>query len=873
MSYNGASDKSLDPASISAHTPLMQQYLRIKAQNPNVLLLFRMGDFYELFYDDADKAARLLDITLTRRGVSAGAPIPMAGVPHHAVELYLARLVRLGESVAICDQIGDPAASKGLVERAVTRVVTPGTLTDAALLDDRRDALLCALLPGAGMVAIAWLSLAAGRIGVASASAAELGDELARLDPAEILVAEGAPLPPGLPAVPVTHVPPWYFDAERALEQLARHFGTHGLEGFGIDDAVRSSGQLAAAGAVFRYAEATQGGRLAHVEAITVERREQHIWFDAAARRNLELTLTLSGKDSPTLLSVLDHCASAMGSRWVRHSLHHPPRDQALARARHQAVRQLQSGLPPMYQAMRDLLRMVCDVERISGRIALRNARPRDLSALRDTLELLPQFVAPCRASDAERLLACAAGLHVPPNALALLQRAIAPFPAVAIRDGGVIAGGYDATLDDLRKLSGDQSSFLAELEVRERQRSGISNLKVEFNRVHGYYIEVTHANAEKVPNDYQRRQTLRNAERYITPELKQFEEAALSARDRSLALERELYDAILTELAPAVAAFAGIAQALAEIDALACFAERAAALNWVEPELTVHSGIHIEAGRHPVVESALADFIPNDTDLQQQRRFLVITGPNMGGKSTYMRQVAHIVVLAYCGAFVPARAASIGPIDQIFTRIGSADDLAGGRSTFMVEMTEAAKIVRAATPNSLVLLDEVGRGTSTFDGLAIAWAIACELAEHNRPYTMFATHYFELTALAGEYPEVSNGHFGALLHQDRIVFLHALKPGPASQSYGLQVAALAGLPKSVIRRARAMLRRLEQQAVTRDGQADLFAEPAAPPAQPEHPLLAELASIDPDGLSPRQAHELLTRWKQHLDGEASPPQ
>lgn len=844
----------------------MQQYLRIKAQHPDKLLFYRMGDFYELFFEDAERAAKLLDITLTRRGASAGDPIKMAGVPYHAVEQYLAKLVKLGESVAICEQIGDPATSKGPVERQVQRIVTPGTLTDAALLDDRRDNLLLALARAKGVLGLAWLSLSSGRLRVLETTPTDLASELSRLAPAEVLFAEddgGATLDGA--GIALKRLPPWHFDVDSGRRLLCEQFGTRDLAGFGAD---QLGPALGAAGALLQYARTTQGATLAHVRELGVEQSDGVVVLDPATRRNLEISETLRGEPAPTLLSVLDSCATSMGSRLMRHWLHHPLRDRTVLRGRLAAVAALGEGLG---DPLRAVLRECVDVERITARVALKSARPRDLSGLRDTLSRAPEMATLLAPSDTPRILELAGALHVDPTITERLQRTLLETPASTIRDGGVIADGFDADLDELRSLQNDSGTFLLQLEARERERTGISNLKVEYNRVHGFYIEVTNANADKVPDDYRRRQTLKNAERYITPELKAFEDKALSAQDRALAREKLLYEELLEWLAPHIAALQAAAAALGELDVLATFGERAQALGLVAPDLVDDDGLEIEAGRHPVVERQVENFVPNDTRLHDARRMLLITGPNMGGKSTYMRQVALIVLLAHCGSFVPATRARIGPIDRIFTRIGAADDLAGGRSTFMVEMTEAANILHNATERSLVLMDEVGRGTSTFDGLALAWAIARHLVEKNRAFSLFATHYFELTRLAEDYREVANVHLDAVEHKDRIVFLHAVEEGPASQSYGLQVAQLAGVPGAVIRSARRKLSDLESAA---SPQGDLFfgappnvsSEPAGPDAQP---LLARLAAIDPDGLVPREALELLYELKR-LAGDAS---
>jgi DNA mismatch repair protein MutS len=846
---------------------MMQQYLRIKAQHPDMLLLYRMGDFYELFYEDAERGARLLDITLTQRGASAGLPIKMAGVPFHSVEQYLARLLKLGESVAICEQIGDPATSKGPVERQVTRIITPGTLSDAALLEDKRENLLLAIGPGKPLLGIAWLSLASGDFHVLETAPENLPSELERLGPAEILFPDGWDqlLPAGL-SVALRRLPPWMFDRDSAVRGLTRQFGTQDLNGFGCQGLGPA---LGAAGALLEYCRTTQTGDLPHVRALRVERQSAYLRLDAVTRRNLEISETLRGEAAPTLLSLLDTCASSMGSRLMRHVLHHPLRDRATAQARLDAVETLAgaAGSGP-FDAVRILLRRAADVERITARIALRTARPRDLTGLRATLELLPDLQTILARASSPRLTELARCATPHPRLASLLARAIQPEPSAMVREGGVIADAYDDELDELRAIQNNCGAFLLDLETRERARTGIANLRVEYNRVHGFYIELTRANADKAPDDYRRRQTLKNAERYITPELKAFEDKALSAQERALAREKLLYDQLLDQLADAIPALLSLAAALAELDLLAAFAERALVLNFTRPSFTDEETIEIEGGRHAVVEQQVDSFVANDLRLSDSRKLLLVTGPNMGGKSTYMRQAALIVLIAHCGCFVPAKAARLGPMDAIFTRIGAADDLAGGRSTFMVEMTETANILHNATRHSLVLMDEVGRGTSTFDGLALAWAIARHLTEKTQAYTLFATHYFELTQLAQEYREVANVHLDAVEHKDHIVFLHSVEEGPASQSYGLQVAQLAGVPAGVIHAAKKRLADLETRNSQHSPQADLFFQPAqeadTTPA-PEHPALEGLRQADPDALSPREALELVYRLRKLL--------
>jgi DNA mismatch repair protein MutS len=837
---------------------MMIQYLRLKAQHPDILLFYRMGDFYELFHEDAEKAARLLDITLTTRGASAGVPIRMAGIPWHSAEQYLAKLVRLGESVAICEQIGDPATSKGPVERAVTRIVTPGTLTDSALLEDKADNILLALCVHRNAVGMAWLSLASGDLRAIEIAPELLAAELQRIAPAEVLTIDTNGQ--SLEAYSVTRLPEWHFDVEAGRTRLLKQLGAASLAGFGAEDLAPAIG---ACGALLDYAAKTQGQTLAHVAAIIVERPGAYVRMDPATRRNLEITETLRGEASPTLFSLLDECSSGMGSRLLRLWLHHPLRDRAAIGARHEAVATLIDT--NAHVAIATALRHIADVERITARVALRSARPRDLSGLRDTLAHLPDLSALIPVT-VPLLADLTHKLAVPLECVTLLQRAIAPEPSTMLREGGVIADGYNTELDELRGLQTNAGEFLVALEVRERERTGIPNLKVEYNRVHGFYIEITNSHAQKVPDDYRRRQTLKNAERYITPELKVFEDKALSAKDKSLALEKALYDELMGQLAVHVGTLQSIARAVAQLDVLACFASIASRRGYCRPMFDDTPGLDIVAGRHAVVEAQIENFIANDTHLSPTRRLLLITGPNMGGKSTYMRQVALVALMAHVGSFVSATSARIGPMDQIFTRIGAADDLAGGRSTFMVEMTESANILHNATEKSLVLMDEVGRGTSTFDGLALAWAIARHLLEKNRCNALFATHYFELTRLAVDYKEAANIHLDAVEHKDTIVFLHAVEEGPASRSYGLQVAALAGVPKPVIRNAGKYLQMLEDAALNQGGQHDLFAQAATSAASTAEPatdaLRDAMAQLNPDELSPREALDLLYRLK-----------
>lgn len=839
------------------HTPMMQQYLRIKAEHPGMLVLYRMGDFYELFFEDAERAARLLDITLTQRGASNGQPIKMAGVPYHSVEQHLARLVKLGESAAICEQIGDPATSKGPVERKVVRIVTPGTLTDSALLEEKRDNLLLALDVRHEKMGLAWLNLASGQFFVMEAAAAQLAAELERLKPSEILIPEG--MAPPASDCAVKTLPAWHFDLETARRALCQQFATLDLAGFGCDEFTLG---LQAAGALLGYAKLTQGQAISHVRALQVYSANQYVRMDAATRRNLEITHTLRGETSPTLFSLLDTCATNMGSRMLAHFLHHPLRDRRTLKNRLDAV----ENLAALHKTLHAQLKPCVDVERITARIALKSARPRDLSGLRDTLSSLPELCGTLSGNPSPLINELADALQPDEHLVALLKRTIKAEPASVLREGGVIADGFDTELDELRGIQTNCGDFLLALEARERARTGISTLKVEYNRVHGFYIEVTHAQSANVPDDYRRRQTLKNAERYITPELKAFEDKALSANERALAREKFLYDRLLEHLALHIAPLQRLAQAIAELDVLATFAERAETLDFSAPEFTDEPVVRIEKGRHPVVEAQVDNFIANDTDLHGARKMLLITGPNMGGKSTYMRQVALIALLAHCGSFVPARSAALGEIDQIFTRIGASDDLASGRSTFMVEMTEAANILHNATPASLVLVDEIGRGTSTFDGLALAYAIARHLLEINRSFTLFATHYFELTRLNEEFLQLANVHLAAIEHKHSIVFLHEVNEGAASQSYGLQVAALAGVPNTVIKNAKRQLRALEQGSAAQHPQGDLFNAPPAVVEEPEeHPLAAALRAIAPDELSPKAALEELYKLQKLL--------
>ena len=842
---------------------MMQQYLAIKAGHPDVLLFYRMGDFYELFYDDAKRAAKLIDITLTSRGKSAGEPIPMAGVPVHSVDTYLARLVKLGESVAICEQIGDPATSKGPVDREVVRVVTPGTLTDEALLGQSETRLLAAaqLEPGIGL---AWIDLAAGVIRVNDlADPGELAAELDRLQPAEVLIPEDARLPPTVHEIRcVRERPQWLFDIERGRRRLCEQLGTHDLRGFDAEDLGFS---LGAAGCLLEYLRETQRGRLAHVRRLRRERVDETLIIDAVTRRNLEIDASLGGHERFTLAAIMDHCATAMGSRMLRAWLRRPVRSHSVLEDRLEAIANVTDRRSAA--SLAGVLDGIGDIERITTRIGLRSVRPRDLAQLRDSLACIPALKASLGEHESALLerLAEACSEHAEEHTL--LDMAIAETPSASIREGDVIARGYDSELDDLRDASTNADAWLEQLQQNERERTGIATLKVGYNRVHGFYIEVGRSQGAKVPPEYTRRQTLKAAERYITEELKAFEDKVLSARERALAREKILFEAIVERLNESLGELQTTAGAIAEIDVVANLAERAAALRLSRPRLLAEPGLSYSAGRHLGVELASgAPFVPNDLRLDADTPMLIITGPNMGGKSTYMRQTALIAILAHIGSFVPADSATIGDIDRVFTRIGAADDLAGGRSTFMVEMTETASILNNATRNSLVLMDEIGRGTSTFDGLSLAWAAARTIARDTRSLTLFATHYFELTRLPEELPTCRNVHLDAAEHGHELVFLHSVKEGPANQSYGLHVARLAGVPGAVIDAARDYLGDLERaqaQAVAASSpQRTLALEP--PDATPQQldpqaaQLRARLESIDANELSPRQALDLV---------------
>ncbi|WP_160153981.1 DNA mismatch repair protein MutS [Microbulbifer sp. ALW1] len=883
MPATAAANKNQKPE----HTPMMVQYLRIKAEHPQELVFYRMGDFYELFYDDAKRAAELLDVTLTARGKSGGQPIPMAGIPYHAAEGYLARLIKAGVSVAIAEQFGDPATTKGPVERKVVRIVTPGTVTDEALLNERRDNLLAATVLLGDKFGLALLDVGTGHFAVQEVESLEaLTEQVQRYSPTELLVSEDLTLPAEIERRPgMRRRAPWEFDLESALRLLNRQFGTMDLEAFGCS---QMHAALCAAGCLLQYARDTQRTELPHIRTLRTERSEDTVALDPASRRNLEIDSNLNGGDDNTLLSVFDACKTAMGSRLLRRWLNNPLRNLSTLQQRQQAIAALIGDY--RFEPLRDALKPIGDMERILGRLALRSARPRDLSRLGMSLAQFPELQSQLSETDAPLLGQLSREMGEWPQTVELLQRALVENPPVVIREGGVIADGYDEDLDELRGISENAGDYLVQLEVREKERTGIPTLKVGYNRVHGYFIEISRGQSDKAPADYIRRQTLKNAERFITPELKEFEDKALSAKSRALAREKFLYEELITILNEHLAELQTAAAAVSQLDVLANMAERADQLRLTQPELSEKPGIHVEGGRHPVVEQVLDDpFVANDIDLHASRRMLVITGPNMGGKSTYMRQTALIALLAHCGSFVPADSARIGLLDRIFTRIGSADDLAGGRSTFMVEMTETANILRNASEHSLILMDEIGRGTSTYDGLSLAWACAQFLADRVRAFTLFATHYFELTELPQQCSEAANIHLNATEHGDSIVFLHRIQEGPASKSYGLQVAKLAGIPQEVLDEAKARLAALEAGHTTRDSGPGAPAQKAVQPAAPEpaptpsqaakspaapakpaapaqvdlfgsapHPAVEALKSLDPDDLTPRQALEQL---------------
>ncbi len=852
--------------SLSHHTPMMQQYLRLKAENPDILLFYRMGDFYELFYDDAKRASELLDISLTKRGASAGEPIPMAGVPFHAVEGYLAKLVQMGESVAICEQIGDPATSKGPVERKVVRIVTPGTVTDEALLSERVDNLIAAIYHHNGRFGYATMDITSGRFQLSEQQTEEeMAAELQRTSPRELLFPEDfSPVHLMASRQGNRRRPIWEFELDTAKQQLNQQFGTRDLVGFGVEQAKLG---LCAAGCLIQYVKDTQRTALPHIRSLTWDRQDQSVILDAATRRNLELTHNLAGGTDNTLAEVLDHCATPMGSRMLKRWIHQPMRDNATLNQRLDAITELKETA--LYGELHPVLKQIGDIERILARLALRSARPRDLARLRHAMQQLPELHSVMSELKQPHLTELRTHAEPMDELCDLLERAIKENPPVVIRDGGVIADGYSAELDEWRDLANGATEFLERLEAEERDRHGIDTLKVGYNNVHGFYIQVSRGQSHLVPPHYVRRQTLKNAERYIIEELKQHEDKVLNSKSRALALEKQLWEELFDLLLPHLEQLQQLAASVAQLDVLQNLAERAENLEYCRPTLVQKAGIHIQGGRHPVVERVMNEpFIANPIELNPQRRMLIITGPNMGGKSTYMRQTALIALMAHIGSYVPAESASIGPLDRIFTRIGASDDLASGRSTFMVEMTETANILHNATRNSLVLMDEIGRGTSTYDGLSLAWASAEWLAKEIGAMTLFATHYFELTELPNVLPHLANVHLDAVEHGDGIAFMHAVQEGAASKSYGLAVAGLAGVPKPVIKNARAKLQQLEllssQPAETRKpsrvdiaNQLSLIPEPSA--------VEQALAGVDPDQLTPRQALDMLYQLKKLL--------
>ena len=848
----------------TAHTPMMQQYLRIKADHPNTLLFYRMGDFYELFYDDAKKASKILDITLTARGQSNGKPIPMAGIPYHAADNYLARLIKRGESVAICEQTSKPGEGKGPVNREVKRIVTPGTVTEEALLDERKDNLLLCIHYFNDVYGLATLNITSGRFNVFEIKhKAQLYAELERLQAVEVLLSEDNPLLDELNTtlnnnISLRQQPPWWFDFESANRLLNTQFGTKDLSGFGCEDLNTA---VMAAGCLLQYTQDTQRAALPHISGLHVENTDDVIVLDAASRRNLEIEINLSGNTENTLASVIDRTTTSMGSRCLRRWLHSPLRNRDLLRQRHQAIGELlDNQLTPDIQFC---LNSIGDIERIMSRLALLSARPRDLETLKNSLAVLPELQQLLQQNHSPLIQQLSANITTHPKIVELISAAICENPPVLIRDGGFINSGYNRELDELRALSKNANDFLEQLEIREREETGIKTLKVNYNRVHGFYIEISRLQSDNVPAHYTRKQTLKSTERFITEELKQYEDKVLSAKERSLALEKSIYEDLLNQLQNYLQALKTCASGIAELDSICCLTERAQTLDYSCPELSNKPGINIKQGRHAVVERVCNDhFVPNDILLSDSKRMSIITGPNMGGKSTYMRQTALIVLLAYIGSYVPAQSAVLGPIDRIYTRIGAQDDLASGRSTFMVEMTEAANILNNATEDSLVLMDEIGRGTSTFDGLSLAWACAYHLSTVNKSYTLFATHYFEITALPDEIRGINNIHIDAVEHGEKIIFLHSVKPGPANQSYGLQVAQLAGVPTEVIKLAKTKLVELENQAVSNhheSGQYEMFSD------RP-HPVIEQLQDLEVDSLSPKDALNLLYSLKNDVE-------
>ena len=844
---------------LAKHTPMMQQYLRFKTDYPDMLLFYRMGDFFELFFEDAKHAAKLLDLTLTSRNKNAADEIPMAGVPVHSVENYLIKLLRHGESVVICDQTGDPTSSKGLVERKITRIITPGTITENALLEHSRENYLLAVCKAGQSAGLAYLDLSSGRFILQTCqSLQELSNEVERIQPAEILVPEDATITFKKTSV-VRRLPAWHFESESATTALCKQFSTRNLSGYGCDEHPLA---IASAGAVLQYVKDTQKSALPHIDGLKVHKNDEHILVDSISRNNLEIERSTRGQKTNSLIGVLDKTASTMGARQLRLWLNQPIRIQSTLLKRHAAIKQLIEF--DELAALHSLLSQGNDIERIRSRIALQTAQPRDLDALRETLNIIPSVRQVLIPYNEELLQECSDMFDQHEVLASTLAHALKDQLPAIIRDGGVIKSGFNEELDRLRSLSDCANQYLVEMEQQEKATTQIPSLKVAYNRVHGYYIEISRNHVHLVPEYYIRRQTLKNTERYTTQELKRFEDEVLSAKERALRCEKHLYEKLLADLIKELGTIQHCAHGLAQLDALVTLAERAKTLNYVQPEFTTESSIHIKQGRHPVIEQVQNEsFTANDTVLDPQHKVLLITGPNMGGKSTYMRQVALITWLAYTGSFVPAAAATVGPVDAIYTRIGASDDLSSGHSTFMVEMTESANILNNATCDSLVLMDEIGRGTSTYDGLSLAWSCAEHLSTVNKCYTLFSTHYFELTQLPEFHDNIHNVHIDAVEHEDKIIFLHALKDGPANQSYGVQVARLAGIPKSVIANAKLRLKQLELSNYQKDNQ-DCDLQLGLPLEKHQNPPVLEyLMGIDPDDLSPKDALEILYKLKE----------
>lgn len=854
---------------LSTHTPMMQQYLKIKANYPDMLLFYRMGDFYEMFFEDAELGAKYLGITLTQRGSSAGQPIKMAGIPYHAADQYLTKLVKQGQSVAIVEQVGDPSTSKGPVERKVARIITPGTLTDDNLLDEKQNNLILAVYQNKTTTGIAWISLSAGIFMLNEVPNQDIMNQIERLRPAEIIAPEKmvTKLKAERPNIAYKIIPDWNFDYDLSLRRLCEHFNTSDLDGFGVTNLPQA---IIGAGVLLDYAKQTQNNELPHITKLTLDSQDNYLVLDAISRRNLEISLTMRGESSPTLLSTVDKCVNPMGSRLLDFWLNNPLRQHAQINQRYESVANLQ----PLVPQVQSIIKRICDIERINARIALRSARPRDLSGLRNSLAALPELAFLQELTNDILITKLIGDINSIGSEIGqLLQQAIKDEPSLIIRDGGVIREGYNSELDHLRNIQINGSQYLLELEAKERERSGINTLKIEYNKVHGYYIEISKLNLDKTPLEYRRTQTLKNAERFTTPELKAFENEVLSAQDKSLALEKQLYEHIIDYLSNYIPQLHNLAQAIAELDVLTCFAKLALENNYCRPTLNNQTVLDITDGRHPVVEQQIDQFIANSTLLSDQHKFMLITGPNMGGKSTYMRQCAIIVLLAYCGSFVPASKATLGSINRIFTRIGASDDLSAGKSTFMVEMSETANILNNANNDSLIIMDEVGRGTSTYDGLALAYAIARYIIEKSNSYTLFATHYFELTKLANDYSQVVNMHLNAVEHRDQIIFMHKVENGPAAKSYGIQVAALAGVPKPVLTIAKKYLQQLENQP-SQHIELDLFSFDNIEPENNEsltatdQYILNKIKDLNPDEITPREALDILYQLTQKIPSD-----